>query len=150
MKHFEEPLTVFLYDSSLGLDSVADAVSELEQPDSFGFLDSLLNRLWIDVSDQATLDSIRLDEEAPTIESLLEAVSAARTQARRQARNMRVGFQTMYLVRNFMHTHGYKTTTGRPEESALELMTRVVRGRASQDVKYLGLMVKYDTLERTT
>ncbi|TCD68793.1 hypothetical protein EIP91_009807 [Steccherinum ochraceum] len=142
MKHFEEPATVLVHDSLLGTDSHEDAVSVLEQPESFVFLDTVLSRLWTDVADQPTPDQIQLDEESPSIESLLDAVSAARIQSRHLAQKMRIAFQTMYLVRKYMHSQGYKTTNDRPEENALELMTRVIRGRVNKEVKYLGLMVK--------
>lgn len=144
MKHFEQPFTVFVHDTTLGEASVNAAISKLERPESFTFLDTLLSRLWTDVADQPTLDSVQLDEESPSIENLLEAISAARIQARRQAQKMRIGFQTMYLVRKFMQTQGYKTTvSGPPEANALELLSRVVRGRVNKEVKYLGMVVKY-------
>lgn len=149
MKHFEEPFTIMAHGAFLGTSSMQAAIKKLEQPLSFNFLDALLTRLWTDVTDQPTLDPIRLDnEESPTIEGLLDAVSAARSLAHKQARKMRIGFQTMCLVKQFMHAQGYKTTTGRPEETSLELMTRVVRGRVSKEVKYLGMMVKYVALIR--
>lgn len=144
MKHFEQPFTIFVHDTTLGEASTRSAISKLEQPESFTFLDTLLSRLWTDVADQPTLDSIQLDEESPSIESLLGAVSSARIQARRQAQKMRIAFQTMYLVRRFMQAQGYKTTvSGPPEVNALELLSRVVRGRVNKEVKYMGMVIKY-------
>lgn len=143
LKHFEEPFTVFVYDSLLGKGSEPQACTLLRQPASFNFLDALLGRLWTGVADQPTLDRIQIDQHSPSVESLLKAVSAARTDARGQAKKMRLGFQVWDVIRKLMQGEGYKTTTGRPEDNGLGFMLRAVRGRLGKDVKYLGLMVKY-------
>ncbi|KAI6022101.1 origin recognition complex subunit 3 N-terminus-domain-containing protein [Pisolithus marmoratus] len=130
MKHFEEPLTVFLHNERLG--SSDDGSSVLSEPTSFGFLDALFTRV------HNTQDTIHHREWLNTsIDGLLSAVRTARKTFRWRVRLLRVAFQAILLIRTFMISEGYKAEATLPE-----LMCGAIRGRIQNVTKYLCTMVK--------
>lgn len=130
MKHVDEPLTVFLYDETLGTE---DAVSKLQQPTSFPFLEHLFTRLLTSHPESTTL------WQASELSALLETISEARNEFRTSYKNFKVGFSLIMKVRQFMLEAGYKTADG---DGVLEMMSKGLRGRLSRDWKYLGTMIK--------
>ncbi|KAL4067425.1 origin recognition complex subunit 3 N-terminus-domain-containing protein [Scleroderma yunnanense] len=130
MKHFEEPLTVFLYDEQLG--SSITGATVLSEPDSFGFLDSLFTR----ICNSRDVNHAR-DWRNASIDSLLAAVQSARRAFRTRAKLLRVAFQVLLLIRGFMVSKGYKV-----DETVPELICGALRGRIQNSMKYLCTMVK--------
>jgi len=130
MKHFEEPLTVFLGDEKL--DSPSTGASILSEPTSFGFLDSLFVR----VCNSRDVNHAR-DWRNASIDGLLTAIQNARRAFRTRAKLSRVAFQMLLLIRRFMVSEGYKL-----DETVPELMCGAIRGRLQNYIKYLYTMVK--------
>ena len=130
MKHFEEPLTVFLDDEQLG--SPSSGANTLSESPSFGFLDSLFVR----ICNSRDVNHSR-DWRSASIDSLLTAVQNARTTFRTRAKLSRVAFQMILLIRRFMVSEGYKL-----DETVPELMCGAIRGRLQNPMKYLCTMVK--------
>ncbi|KAI6143578.1 origin recognition complex subunit 3 N-terminus-domain-containing protein [Pisolithus tinctorius] len=130
MKHFEEPLTVFLHNERLGSSDAGNSV--LGEPASFGFLDALFTRV------HSTQDANGRREWLNTsFDGLLSAVQTARKTFRTRVRLLRVAFQVILLIRTFMIAEGYKVEATLPE-----LMCGAIRGRIQNVMKYLCTMVK--------
>ncbi|KIK27187.1 hypothetical protein PISMIDRAFT_8398 [Pisolithus microcarpus 441] len=130
MKHFEEPLTVFLQNEQLGSSDTGNSV--LGEPASFGFLEALFTRL------HNTQDTGDQKEWLNTsIDSLLSTVRTARETFQSRVRLLRVALQMILLIRTFMISEGYKVEATLPE-----LMCGVMRGRIQNVTKYLCTMVK--------
>ena len=130
MKHFEEPLTVFLNDEQLSSPSLG--VNILSESASFGFLDSLFIR----ICNSRDVNHSREWRNA-SIGSLLTAVQNARKTFRTRAKLSRVAFQMILLIRRYMVSEGYKL-----DETVPELMRGAIRGRLQNPMKYLCTMVK--------
>lgn len=150
MKHFEEPLTLFVNDNLLGSSSEVDADKVLEDPYSYNFLDSLLTRIWNDASKSSITSEpsettrINIDWRSPTVSNILDSISTARSVSRKRVQNLRIGFQTFRLVQSFIRAQGFSVShsAGSGKEEAMGMMKAVARGRVGKDVRYLGLVVK--------
>ncbi|KAI5994190.1 origin recognition complex subunit 3 N-terminus-domain-containing protein [Pisolithus albus] len=130
MKHFEEPLTVFLQNEQLGSSDTGNSV--LGEPASSGFLEALFTRL------HNTQDTGNQNEWLNTsIDGLLSTVRTARETFQSRVRLLRVALQMILLIRTFMISEGYKV-----EASLPELMCGALRGRIQNVTKYLCTMVK--------
>ncbi|KAI6130863.1 origin recognition complex subunit 3 N-terminus-domain-containing protein [Pisolithus thermaeus] len=130
MKHFEEPLTVFLHNERLGPSDAGNSV--LGEPASFGFLEALFTRV------RNARDANNHKEWLNTsIDDLLSTVRTARKTFRSRVRLLRVALQVILLIRAFMLSEGYKV-----EATLSELMCGAMRGRIQNVTKYLCTMVK--------
>lgn len=139
MKHFEEPLTVFVHDELLGTTSTSSAFDILSQTESFDFLDALLGRT------RASLSSDDRDswlDDSP--DTLLNAVRSARERFKTSAMRTKRVYALIGRVRTWMLVQGYKTaeggTTSGPS-AVLDLMIRTLRGTVGRDVKWLATMI---------
>jgi origin recognition complex subunit 3 len=138
MKHFQEPLTIFVHNTLLGSLRPDTAAKKLLQPESFAFLDSIVTR----VHNPGTVPDVDhatrwLEQDVP---ALLNSIDEARQEFKMRARRVRIAFWLMKLIRDFMLRHGYKSAA--PEGSVPELMIAAVSGKLGKESKYLGTMVK--------
>ncbi|KAG6333086.1 hypothetical protein ID866_5999 [Astraeus odoratus] len=127
MKHCEEPLTVFLSDEHLG-----SSPSILCEPASFGFLNSLFSRVCNSRDTNHAAEWLNA-----SIEGVLTAVRTARDVFKTRAKLLRVAFQVLLLIRQFMVSKGYKL-----DETLPEIMCGAIRGRLQNTMKYTCTMVK--------
>ncbi|KIJ64777.1 hypothetical protein HYDPIDRAFT_175307 [Hydnomerulius pinastri MD-312] len=133
LKHFEEPLTVFLLDERLGSSGTTEP--NLSDPASFGFLDSLFARVHESSLVPQFEHSFRWADESPG--ALLSSVWTARKAFQKRAKLLRIAFQLFLLVQRFMLLLGYKTDKTLPE-----LMCGAVRGRLGSSYSHLCAMVR--------
>jgi len=136
MKHFEEPLSVFVPTQTLGRSKDAEKV--LLTPDAFPFLDALFARVH-----ESTL--IAPAEHASswrsaTVDSLLSSVETARDTFRMRAKLLRVAFRLLLRVRQFMLVHGHKTVQG--DQTVPDLMCLALRGRLGSVYGHLCSLVR--------
>ncbi|KAF9224942.1 hypothetical protein BS17DRAFT_779331 [Gyrodon lividus] len=131
MKHFEDPLTVFLIDERLGSPSTAGR--KLSDPASFAFLDSVLAR--VHNSSLVTDNSTGWLNESP--DQLLGSVRTARDTFQKRSKLLRMSFQLFLLLQRFMIPLGHKSDKTLPE-----LMCGALRGRLGNSHKCLCAMVK--------
>ncbi|KAG2082079.1 origin recognition complex subunit 3 N-terminus-domain-containing protein [Suillus cothurnatus] len=136
MKHFEEPLSVFVPTQALGRSKDAERV--LLTPDAFPFLDALFARVH-----ESTL--IAPAEHASswrsaTVDSLLSSVETARDTFRMRAKLLRVAFRLLLRVRQFMLIHGHKTVQG--DQTVPDLMCLALRGRLGSVYGHLCSLVR--------
>ncbi|EED84139.1 predicted protein [Postia placenta Mad-698-R] len=124
MKHFTEPLTVFVESSTLGLRNERLAGQKLDQSESQPFRDVLTSRLA-----RSTSNPDDIDEDAI---SLLRSVNAARDGFYRKLRTMRIGLSVMNIVRQAIETEREN------ESSMLDTLIAALRGRANRDVRQLA------------
>ncbi|KAF8558613.1 hypothetical protein OG21DRAFT_1481305 [Imleria badia] len=126
MKHFEEPLAVFLAGESLASRDLAD-------PDSAPFLDCILAR----VQSSSLVPDNSTDWLAEGVDELLVLVRTARVTFQKKSKLLRVSFRLFLLVQNFMASLGHKS-----EKTLPELMCAVLRGRLGTSYRYLCTLVK--------
>jgi hypothetical protein len=148
MKHFEDPLTMFVH----GFDSeerLREAATRLRQTSSFPVIDRLLVRVWSECapgdSGKHVSDYLNdIDWDDMSIEMLLSILNRSREEFRGRASRLRLGYQVIKTAQNFMRAQGYKTSSSvnGQEESDLMFMSRVMRGRVGRDVKHLAMMIK--------
>jgi len=138
MKHFQDPLTVFVHDALLGTAQRDLAFEKLLQPESYAFLDSLVTRLHSPGTVPPIDHATRWLNQDPS--ALLESVDAARLEYKVRARRVRVGFRLLRTVQNFMLRQGYKSAAS--ERSVPEMMIGAMKGKLGRDGNYLGTMVK--------
>lgn len=126
MKHFEEPLTVFLTEESL-------TSVDLTGRDSAPFLDCILAR----VQSSSLVPDHSDGWLAGNVDDLLVHVRTARTTFQKQAKMLRVSFRLFLIVQKFMVSLGHKS-----EKTLPELMCAALRGRLGKEYKYLCALVK--------
>jgi origin recognition complex subunit 3 len=126
MKHFEEPLTVFLAEEGFPSRNLA-------KPDSVSFLDCILARL--------QSSSLAPDHStgwlAEDVDELLVLVRTARATFQKKSKLLRVSFRLLLVVQNFMVSLGHKS-----EKTLPELMCTALRGRLGTSFRYLCTLVK--------
>jgi origin recognition complex subunit 3 len=133
MKHFDEPLTIFMDNQIMGAKNLESALLKLKQPNAFPFLEYLFNRILashLDASERWK------DRELGT---LFDTIAATRAEFRSSYKTFKVGFGLIMKIRKFMLDAGYKTLEG---DGVLEMMNKGMRGRLARDWKYLGMMIK--------
>jgi origin recognition complex subunit 3 len=138
MKHFEEPLTVFVHDTSLGTERRELAVDILLQPKSFAFLDSVFARLQRPnpIPSVGQLRQWRTQD----VPAVLDSIDDARLGLKSRARRMRVAFKLMRTVQQFMRRQGYRSAD--LVQSFPEMMIAATKGKLGRDGKYIATMVK--------
>ena len=145
MKHFGNPLSIFAHDNLLGHASARDAERTFESSSAFRSLaDALHARLLSSSLDQAYV-------HAGTVGELLDSVTNARTAFRKAARRMRVAFAVARLAEhvavgdssNALFSAG--SAEGRANRlDSLEMLGSILRGRASSQVRYVCMAVRWD------
>ncbi|KIK98892.1 hypothetical protein PAXRUDRAFT_823391 [Paxillus rubicundulus Ve08.2h10] len=125
MKHFEDPLTIFLVDETAGWDH--------RDPSLFAFLDSVFAR----VHSSSLIPDNSMEWLNQGLDELLASVRTARAAFQKRSKLLRVSFQLFLLVQRFMISLGHKSDKTLPE-----LMCGALRGRLGNSSKYLCTMVK--------
>ena len=132
-----------MYDSTLG--QITDGTAYAE--DTLPFFDTLLSELAPNTY-EADDESLSPDELAEvwkdaSIEGLVKTVDDAREAFYRRATDMRIAYQVFTRVRQTLVEQGIKVTMpGVREETRLEFMSKVARGRTTRDVGHLVMIVK--------
>ena len=140
MKHVDEPLTLFLFDNNLGCPNEKAALQKLVKPESFPFLEYLFTRV---LASQTNQQQSRWKSDRSDLSSLLGVITDCRSKFHEQCQKFRVGFSLLSRVRKFVLDLGYKTVESEEDgKSALDVMSRGLRGRLTRDWKYLGLVIK--------
>ncbi|KAF8843540.1 hypothetical protein BDN67DRAFT_945590 [Paxillus ammoniavirescens] len=125
MKHFEDPLTVFLVDETAGWNH--------SDPASFAFLDSVFAR----VHSSSLIPDNSTGWLNEGVDELLGCVRTARAAFQKRSKLLRVSLQLFLLMQRFMISLGHKRDKTLPE-----LMCGALRGRLGNSPKYLCTMVK--------
>jgi origin recognition complex subunit 3 len=133
LKHFEDPLTIFVQDSNRIGSSVHLAAS-------FPFFDYLLTRIHAPNPNIPPPPSDSNTWRIQSILSLISSVDSARVAFRAKMRKTKVALGLMKRVKDYMLRQGWKSADDR---SAVELMVEALKGRLGRDGRYLGTMVKY-------
>lgn len=126
MKHFEDPLTVFLAEENL-------TSMNLAGPDSAPFLNGILAR----IQNSSLVPDYSTGWLAEDVDELLALVRAARVTFQQQIKLLRVSFRLFLVLQNFMVSLGHKS-----EKSLPELMCAALRGRLGNSYRYLCTQVK--------
>ncbi|KDQ56641.1 hypothetical protein JAAARDRAFT_36119 [Jaapia argillacea MUCL 33604] len=165
LKHFDEPLAVFIHDSLLGTPSLDEAYTKLAQPSSLKFLESLLARhshtppspplptpsksptKSKSRSPPLTLHASANEWAAQTIPSLLTSLDSYRETFKSRARDVRIGFAVFRVVRGFLLELGYKLDIGKGKERVgfefeSEMMIKALRGRFGREGRALSGIVQ--------
>lgn len=125
MKHFEEPLTVFLSEENLASTTLAD-------PESAPFLDCVLAR----VQSSSLAPGRSTGWLAGGVDELLGLVRTARLAFQKESKLLRVSFRLLLVVQTFMVSLGHKS-----EKTLPELMCMTLRGRLGTSYRYLCSLV---------
>jgi len=126
MKHFDEPLAVFLGEESLASVNLADA-------DSAPFLNGILAR----VQNSSLVPDHSTGWLAEDVDELLALVRTARVTFQQQIKLLRASFRLFLVFQNFMVSLGHKSDKNLPE-----LMCAALRGRLGNSYRYLCTQVK--------
>lgn len=126
MKHFEDPLTVFLPEDNVTLRHLAD-------PSSAPFLNCVLARLR-----NSPLPPDRSNGWlAESLDELPGLVQTARLAFQKESKLLRVSFRLLLAVQDFMTSLGHKS-----EKTLPELICMALRGRLGTSYRYLCTLVK--------
>lgn len=136
LKHFDEPLTVFVQDELLGTPSADLATKKLSDPDAAAFLTSLFS--WsFGPQDLASHDG---SWPVNDVAGLLASVAEARKGFLSRLRRLKLAFGMMRKVQQAMLDLGYRGAE--TDKTPLEMMSASLRGGLSREGKYLGTMTK--------
>ncbi|KAI1792398.1 origin recognition complex subunit 3 N-terminus-domain-containing protein [Ganoderma leucocontextum] len=146
MKHFSNPLSIFVDDELIGT-TPHDARRALMSSAGFApVVDAAHARLLAASESQSQGDE---DGRPQTADELLSAVSAARTEFRRQARRLRIAFTVARIAERVAlsdATHGLvngKNVEGRAARlDSLEALSAILRQRGSSQVRYVCMAVR--------
>ncbi len=146
LKHFEEPFTALVHDSTLGQRQASRSQEHvLHQPESFAFLDDLVSQLESSPSQDGKSVQNESTWKETSVESLIQKIDEARELFRLRSQQMRLGFQVFHCVRQALEDQGVKATipNARPD-TPLQFMAKFVRGEreVARDLKYLVMSVK--------
>src|SRR6266702_1236817 len=136
VKHFDEPLTVFVRDELLGTSSAELATEKLSDPKGFTFLTSLF--LWSFGPQE--LSSNQVGWPVNDVADLLASIAEARANFRSRLRRLKLAFGVLLRVRKVMLDLGYRTAE--TDKTPLEMMSASLRGGLAREGKYLGTMTK--------
>ena len=147
LKHFEEPLSIFVHDSDLD-GAAGQNEHPLNDQDNLPIIESLLSELATTAFETDDDEETSPDAQAQlwqdaTVESLAQMVDDARESFFARATNMRVAYQVFTRARVALQEQGIRVTMpAAREETTLEFMSRVMKGRAMRDVNHLVMTVK--------
>ena len=147
MKHFTNPLSIFAHDELLGIPTRDDGLALISSPAFAPAVEAIHARLFAASGSQPQNDG---DGRPQTAEALLNAVSAARTEFRRQTRRLRAAFTVARIAERVALSdamHGLvngKNVDGRaPRLDSLEALSAIVRQRGGSQVRYVCMAVRY-------
>ncbi|KAH9064536.1 origin recognition complex subunit 3 N-terminus-domain-containing protein [Lactarius vividus] len=142
-KHFDEPLTIFVHDELLGTSSAELATEKLSDPRGISFLASLFS--WSVGHQELVLNQVRWPVN--DVADLLASIAEARADFRSRLRQLKLAFGVLLRVRKVMLDLGYRTAE--VDKTPLEMMSASLRGGLAREGKYLGMMTKKLSVEKT-
>jgi origin recognition complex subunit 3 len=137
LKHFDEPLTIFVQDELLGTSSAKLAIRKLSDPEAAPFLVSLFS--WAFGPQEWTSSE---DGSWPVNDTagLLASIAEARADFRSRLRKLKLAFGVMRKVQKVMLDLGYRGAES--DKTPLEMMSASLRGGLAREGKYLGMMTR--------
>ncbi|KAI0364702.1 hypothetical protein BV20DRAFT_1039250 [Pilatotrama ljubarskyi] len=167
MKHFTQPLSIFTHDEQLGKASISSAEARLTSPEFHPLVEALQVRL-LAASFSATQS--RAGSSTPTsprkprgtapphewhgstAAELLQCVSRARSAFREQTRRFRIAFAVACIAErlslSISSTNGGRATGSERRLESIETLSAVLRGRASDRIRYVCMAVRKLSLQR--
>jgi origin recognition complex subunit 3 len=142
LKHFDEPLTIFVQDELLDTSSAELAIRKLSDPKAAAFLVSLLSWGFGPQELASNKDGWPVNDVA----GLLASIAEARTNFRSRLRRLKVAFGVMRKVQKVMLDLEYRSAGS--EKTPLEMMSASLRGGLTREGKYLGTMTRSVTPSR--
>jgi len=136
LKHFDEPLTIFVKDERLDTSSTERAVKKLSDPKAAAFLASLFS--WSFGPQE--LASGEEGWPVNDVSGLLASVAEARADFRSRLYRLKLTFKMMRTVQKVMLDLGYRS--GGTDKTPLEMMSASLRGGLAREGKYLGTMTR--------
>jgi len=136
LKHFDEPLAIFVQDELLVTSSAELAARRLSDPKAAAFVASLFS--W-SFGPQELASS---GEGWPVgdIVGLVASIAEARADFRSRLRRLRLAFGMMRKVQKVMLDLGYRSAEA--DKTSLEMMSASLRGALAREGKYLGKMTR--------
>jgi origin recognition complex subunit 3 len=136
LKHFDEPLSIFMRDERLGTSSAERAIEKLSDPKAATFLISLFSWAFGPQELASNEDGWPVNDVA----GLLASVADARADFRSRLRRLKLAFGVMRKVQKVMLDLGYRGAGS--EKTPLEMMSASLRGGLAREGKYLGMMTR--------
>ncbi|KAI0252766.1 origin recognition complex subunit 3 N-terminus-domain-containing protein [Lactifluus subvellereus] len=136
LKHFDEPLTIFVQDELLGTSSADLATKKLSDPNAAPFLTSLFSWSFAPQELASNEEGWPVDD----VSGLLASVAEARTGFFSHLYRLKLAFGMMRKVQRVMLDLGYRSAE--TDKTPLEMMSASMRGGLAREGKYLGAMVK--------
>lgn len=136
LKHFDEPLTIFVQDEQLDSPSAKLAFKKLSDSKAAAFVSSLFS--WSFGSQELASD----EEGWPVkdVTGLLASVAEARTDFRSRLRRLKFAFGMLRKVHEVMLSLGYRVTGS--EMTSLEMLSASLKGGLEQDLTTLAIMTR--------
>jgi len=126
MRHFEEPLTVFVHPPS-------DLVNRLSSPEALPFLDTLLGRI---------IPTLKGPESLKRPRALLAAVDAAHNSYLDSLRRHKVALHVFLNVRGTFVANGRLKAVEDMKMTVFQILSAGLRGNLQIESRYLATMVK--------
>lgn len=136
LKHFDEPLSIFMRDERLDTSSAKHAIEKLSDPKAAIFLGSLFSRAFGPQELASNEDGWPVNDVA----GLLASVADARADFRSRLRRLKLAFGMMRKVQKVMLDLGYRGAGS--DKTPLEMMSASLRGGLAREGKYLGMMTR--------
>jgi len=136
LKHFDEPLSIFMRDERLDTPSAKHAIKKLSDPKAATFLASLFS--W--AFGPQELASNETGWPVNDVAGLLASVADARADFCARLRRLRLAFGVMRNVQKTMLDLGYRGAGS--DKTPLEMMSASLRGGLAREGKYLGMMTR--------
>jgi origin recognition complex subunit 3 len=136
LKHFDEPLTVFVQDELLGTSSAILATKKLSDPSAAAFLTSLFS--WSFGPQELASHDGRWPVNDVT--GFLASVAEARAGFLSHLFRLKLAFGMMRKVQRIMLDLGYHSAE--TDKTPLEMMSASLRGGLAREGKYLGTMTR--------
>ena len=140
LKHFDEPLSIFMRDERLDTPSAEHAIKKLSDPKAATFLASLFS--WA-FGPQELAASNENGWPVNDVAGLLASVADARADFRARLRRLKLAFGVMRKVQKAMLDLGYRGAG--LDKTPLEMMSASLRGGLAREGKYLGMMTRSAT-----
>jgi hypothetical protein len=136
LKHFDEPLTIFVQDELLDTSSVELAIRKLSDPEAAAFLVSLFSWAFAPQELASNEDGWPVNDVA----GLLASITEARADFRSRLSRLKLAFGVMRRVQKVMLDLGYRGAGS--DKTPLEMMSASLRGGLAREGKYLGMMTR--------
>ena len=136
LKHFDEPLIIFVQDERLDTSSVELAIRKLSDPEAAAFLVSLFSWAFAPQELASNEDGWPVNDVA----GLLASITEARADFRSRLSRLKLAFGVMRRVQKVMLDLGYRGAGS--DKTPLEMMSASLRGGLGREGKYLGMMTR--------